>query len=115
MIGRQKIFSDPSKLCPAGRVPVTCGQLGAAVVRESFMPRYQHPVIAVSLTTLLLVSCAQSGGNQVSSARDPGLQDIVVTAQKRSDGPAPQETEFNASPRIRAEAPAAPPQAIASM
>lgn len=69
------------------------------------MPRL-NDVIAVSMTSLLLVSCAQSSSNEVTSA-----QDVIVTAQ-RVDGSARPRADLKTFD-VAEEAPAiaAPPVA----
>jgi len=68
------------------------------------MPRL-YDVIAVGMTGLLLVSCAQSGSNEVASA-----QDVIVTAQ-RVDGSAKRHADLKTFD-VEEEAPATAPPAV---
>ena len=71
------------------------------------MPRVQY-VATTAMFSLLAISCAQSGQNEVAS------QEVIVTAQRRIDaGNAPKQDLKTYD--VAEEAPAAPPPARAAI
>jgi Ca-activated chloride channel family protein len=105
-IDRGKNLLKLSKDFSGWGVPVTCGQSDAAVMRESLMPR-SYPIVAVSLTALLLASCAKSGADQAA------VPDNIVVTASRADHKTASEPELRTFDVADAPPPpSSPPPAV---